>query len=85
MTDLTKDQKTIIKYLKEQVVNGKRYFKSKHIGEELGMSAHTIGTNLEKLSKNYKSLLIYPWSTTDSITWAVDKPIKVTNKKHMAV
>ncbi len=72
MKGLTDNQKLLVKHLKEKISEEKRFYKSKHIGRELGMSAKSIGANLDKLSKNYTPLVIKRWSETDSFTWMIE-------------
>jgi len=67
----TKDQQNIINYLKEQVLNGKTYFKSKHIGLDLNLSSKTVGTNLLKISKKHKTLKILAYAEASATTWRV--------------
>jgi hypothetical protein len=76
MVKYTQDQKEIIKYLKGQIAGGNRYFKSKYIGADLGMSARSIGTNLYNLSQKCTTLAIIQWSKSDSKTWLVEPRTK---------
>jgi len=67
----TKNQQLIIKHLKEQIALGKRFFKAKYIGQDLGLSAKVIGVNLYKISKISKQLIIEQYSEANSVTWRV--------------
>jgi hypothetical protein len=69
----TDDQQSIITYLKAQISEGKKYFKSKHIGIDLNMSPRTVGTNLIKISKKHKTLKISAYADNGTATtWRIE-------------
>ncbi|HJJ56341.1 MAG TPA: hypothetical protein O0X14_02450, partial [Methanocorpusculum sp.] len=55
-------QSKIIKYLMDGVSNGYKFFKSKYIAKDLGLSSKEVGTNLSILAENCNELDIRPWS-----------------------
>jgi len=70
----TDDQRRLIEYLREGVLKGKTYYKSKHIATEIGMSPKTVGSNILYIAKTYKELVIHRWSYSNSTTWKVMLP-----------
>jgi len=58
-------------YLRQQVADGERYFKSRFIAEDLDMSSREIGAAFKKLSEASASLEIEPWSYSSGTTWRV--------------
>jgi len=69
---LNPDQTRIIRYLQESIQQGKRFFKSRHIGQEIGLSARTVGANMAVLARDYSGLKIQPWGASIGTTWMVD-------------
>lgn len=69
----TQDQ--ILYYLKSGLEKGKRYFKSKYIAKDLGLSPKEVGTNLAILAETCKELEISRWSYSNSTTWRVSPRI----------
>ena len=65
-------QEAIIEYLKNGIKEGKRFFKSKYIARDLGMSPKEVGTNMKILSDECSDLLIEKWSYSKSTTWRVE-------------
>ena len=78
----TENQKSIIDYLKQQVSEGKIFFKAKHIAGELNLSSKEVGTNLIKLSKKHNTLKIVAWSKAIATTWRVERKQKTRGKSH---
>ncbi|MBN2733610.1 MAG: hypothetical protein JXQ82_01980 [Methanomicrobiaceae archaeon] len=64
-------QERILYYLKSGLEKGKRYFKSKYIAKDLGLSPKEVGTNLAILAETCKELEISRWSYSNSTTWRV--------------
>ena len=58
-------------YLRRQVAEGERYFKSRFIAEDLELSAQEIGAAFKKLSERSSQLQIEPWSYSSGTTWRV--------------
>lgn len=72
---LSHDQEIIVDYLKNGMKHGKRYFKSKYIAKELGMTPRIVGVNLTRLSNDYREIKIEKWSYSKSTTWRVEATI----------
>lgn len=69
---LNSKQQAIESYLIETLETGGPYFKSRNIGEEIGLSAREVGTNMEKLQQKTEKLNITNWSRgSRSTTWHV--------------
>lgn len=58
-------------YLREQVVDGEIYFKSKFIADDVGLSPKEIGALMVKLRESAPDLQIEKWSYTSATTWRV--------------
>jgi hypothetical protein len=69
-TTLTDKQRAILEYLRENV-DEQTYFKSRLIGEELGMSAKEVGTNMTPLQEGEFDLDVEKWGYSSSTTWMV--------------
>ncbi|WP_328767101.1 DUF7123 family protein [Haloarcula nitratireducens] len=59
-------------YLRQQVSDGNRYFKSKFIADETELSAKEIGALMAQLCESTTDLRIEKWSYTSATTWRVD-------------
>lgn len=71
---INEKQSEIVDYLEGKVDEGKCYFKSKFMSEELGMSSKEIGTNMLRLSEQCERLSIEKWSYASATTWKVTSP-----------
>ncbi|MDY6780726.1 MAG: hypothetical protein SV760_09360 [Halobacteria archaeon] len=71
--EMSEKQSRIVGYLEEKVDEGKTYFKSKFMSDELNMSAKEIGSNMLKLSEKYEELSIEKWSYASATTWKVER------------
>lgn len=58
-------------YLQERTRSGDRYFKSKYIATELGLSSKEVGALLVKLRASAETLTVEKWSQTSPATWYV--------------
>lgn len=69
-TDLTDKQRRILAYLRE---NGqmKTYFKSRLIGEELGLSAKEVGANMSAICDGEFDVDVEKWGYSSGTTWKV--------------
>lgn len=67
---LTEKQRKIRRYLLENA-DGQQYFKSRLIGEELGLSPKEVGTNLATIAETDPHLDIERWGYSSSTTWKV--------------
>jgi hypothetical protein len=70
--EFNKEQTKIIEHLIESCTVGKRFFKSKHIAEDISMSPKCVGANMSILSKNCNNLVIRPWGYSYGTTWMVE-------------
>jgi hypothetical protein len=68
---MNEKQSEIVEYLESKVEDGKCYFKSKFMSDELGMSSKEIGTNMLRLSERCEELSIEKWSYASATTWKV--------------
>lgn len=68
--DLTSKQRQILHYLQENAAT-KTYFKSRLIGQELGMTAKEVGSNITALQEGNYSVEIEKWGYSSSTTWKV--------------
>lgn len=71
MSDLTDEDRRILTYLQEQVGRGERYFRSKNVASQIGLSAKQVGVRLPKLADSTDDLEIEKWSRARSTTWRV--------------
>ncbi|WP_254522349.1 DUF7123 family protein [Natrinema caseinilyticum] len=69
--DLTSKQQQILEYLRENAAT-KTYFKSRLIGQELGMTAKEVGSNITALQNSEYDVEIEKWGYSSSTTWKVD-------------
>jgi hypothetical protein len=67
---LTDKQRRILHYLRERV-DTKTYFKSRLIGEALGLSAREVGTNMNAIQDADFDLCVEKWGYSSSTTWKV--------------
>jgi len=67
---LTQKQEDILAFLRENA-GTKTYFKSRLIGDELGMSAKEVGTNMPALQRADIDLDVEKWGYSSSTTWKV--------------
>ena len=69
-TDLTPKQRRILEYLRQHA--GERtYFKSRLIGDDLGLSAKEVGTNMPKVAEATAELEVQKWGYSSATTWRV--------------
>ena len=69
--DLTSKQRRILQYLRENA-GTKTYFKSRLIGQELGMTAKEVGSNITALQNGDYDVEIEKWGYSSSTTWKVN-------------
>lgn len=69
-TTLTDKQQRILRYLRE---NGqmKTYFKSRLIGDELGLTAKEVGANMTTIADGEFDVEVEKWGYSSSTTWKV--------------
>ncbi|WP_435335362.1 DUF7123 family protein [Haloarchaeobius sp. TZWWS8] len=68
--DLSDKQRRILNYLREKG-QMKTYFKSRLIGEELGMTAKEVGTNMTAIQNGDFDVTVEKWGYSSSTTWKV--------------
>jgi len=73
MTDLSKEDRRILEYLRDSVARGESYFRSKNIAEHLGLSAKQVGARLPKLAEESEEVDIEKWGRARSTTWRVTR------------
>jgi len=66
---LSEKQRSILEYLSDHAET-KTYFKSRLIGEALGLSAKEVGTNMPAVVES-ADLTIEKWGYSSSTTWKV--------------
>jgi hypothetical protein len=71
MTDYTDEERRIVAYLRESVSKGERYFRSKNIAEQLGLSSKQVGVRLPELAEKSEEVDIEKWGRAKSTTWRV--------------
>ena len=71
MTDFSDEDRRILAYLHDSVARGERYFRSKNIAEQLGLSAKQVGVRLPRLDEESEEIDIEKWSRAKSTTWRV--------------
>lgn len=69
-TDLTDKQRRILAYLREKG-QMKTYFKSRLIGEELGLSAKEVGANMSAICDGEFDVDVEKWGYSSGTTWKV--------------
>jgi len=69
-TDLTDKQQRILQYLREE--GGTRtYFKSRLIGDALGLSAKEVGANMTAIEEGDFDVTVERWGYSSGTTWQV--------------
>lgn len=71
MTDFTDEDLRILAHLRESVAKGERYFRAKHIAEQIGLTAKQVGVRLPRLSDKSEDIEIEKWGRARSTTWRV--------------
>lgn len=67
---LSDKQRRILEYLRENAAT-QTYFKSRLIGEELGLSAKEVGTNMTALQRGEFDVDVEKWGYSSATTWKV--------------
>jgi hypothetical protein len=68
--DLSEKQRHILNYLRDHA-DTKTYFKSRLIGQELGMTAKEVGTNMTAIADGDFQVEVERWGYSSSTTWQV--------------
>lgn len=69
-TTLTDKQQRILGYLHEKG-QMKTYFKSRLIGDELGLTAKEVGANMTAIAEGEFEVDVEKWGYSSSTTWKV--------------
>jgi len=70
--DGSRKERVLERYLRERVEAGDEYFKSRHIAQDLDLSAKQIGAVFLSLQEK-SALSIEKWSYTGGTTWRVSR------------
>ena len=71
--NMSHSSEVLLDYLLLSIKDGKRYFKSKYIAQDLGMSSKEVGSNMKQLQTRSDDVLkIERWSYCKSTTWHVE-------------
>jgi biotin operon repressor len=70
---LSEKQRRILEHLREHA-DEQTYFKSRLIGEELGMSPKEVGTNMTAIQEGEFDIEVEKWGYSSSTTWMVTAP-----------
>ncbi|MDS0220714.1 hypothetical protein NDI54_05030 [Haloarcula sp. S1AR25-5A] len=68
---LSDKQRRILEYLRSNA-DDQTYFKSRLIGDELGLSAKEVGTNMTAIADGDHDLAVEKWGYSSSTTWMVE-------------
>ncbi|EMA36283.1 DUF7123 family protein [Halococcus hamelinensis] len=71
MATYTDEDRRILAYLYDSVSRGDRYFRSKQIADQLGLTAKQVGVRLPRLAEESEDIDIEKWSRAKSTTWRV--------------
>lgn len=69
-TDLTEKQRRILAYLRDHA-DGRTYFKSRLIADELGLSAKEVGANMGAVAAAATDVDVEKWGYSSGTTWMV--------------
>jgi DNA-binding Lrp family transcriptional regulator len=68
--DLSSKQRRILKYLRERA-DSETYFKSRVIGQDLGLSAKEVGANMRAIRDGEYGIDVSKWGYSSGTTWQV--------------
>jgi biotin operon repressor len=68
--DLSSKQLRILEYLRERA-DSETYFKSRVIGQELGLSAKEVGANMRAIRDGEYGIDVSKWGYSSGTTWQV--------------
>lgn len=69
-SDLTEKQRRILQYLRDHAET-QTYFKSRLIGEDLGLTAKEVGANMTAIAGGNFDIAVEKWGYSSSTTWKV--------------
>lgn len=70
VADLSDKQASILQYLREHAAE-QTYFKSRAIGEALGLSPKEVGANMTAIRNGQFDVDVEKWGYSSSTTWKV--------------
>jgi DNA-binding Lrp family transcriptional regulator len=68
--DLSSKQRRILEYLRDRA-DTETYFKSRVIGQELGLSAKEVGANMRAIRDGDYGIDVSKWGYSSGTTWQV--------------
>jgi hypothetical protein len=71
-TSLSEKQHRILEYLRDRAAD-QTYFKSRCIGDDLGLSAKEVGTNMRAIQEGEFRVEVEKWGYSSSTTWMVSE------------
>ena len=71
MSEYSDEEQRILAYLRDSVSRGQQYFRSKNIGDALGLSSKQVGVRLPNLDEKSEEVDIEKWGRARSTTWKV--------------
>ncbi|MFB6169616.1 MAG: hypothetical protein ABEJ06_00565 [Haloarculaceae archaeon] len=71
MSNRSEEEERILDYLRQSVAAGQRYFRSKNIAKQIGLSSKQVGSRLPKLAEETDDVEIEKWGRARSTTWRV--------------
>jgi hypothetical protein len=71
-TSLSEKQLRILEYLRDRAAD-QTYFKSRCIGDDLGLSAKEVGTNMRAIQEGEFRVEVEKWGYSSSTTWMVSE------------
>jgi len=78
-TTLTDKQQRILSYFRREM-DAQMYFKSRIIGQDIGLSAKEVGANIGAIRDGEFGLTIERWGKSGSITWKVtEDPVSIAD------
>jgi DNA-binding Lrp family transcriptional regulator len=69
-SDLSSKQRRILEYLRDRA-DSETYFKSRVIGQELGLSAKEVGANMRAIRDGDFGVDVSKWGYSSGTTWQV--------------
>jgi len=69
-TRLSEKQRRILEFLRDNA-DTQTYFKSRLIGNELGLSAKEVGTNMTAIEDGEFEIEVKKWGYSSATTWKV--------------
>lgn len=71
MSELTEDDRRIIRHLRSLINNGEVYVRSRQIADAVDLTANQVGARLSRLADKVDDFEIEKWGRSRSTTWRV--------------